>query len=132
MNTEHYTRSEEYAKLAQEVISVHEDLLWIKNNVRIDFLESNEEKTLKDKTVFGECKLVKEIFKVYVPYDFLIIIYTPNVGYFTEEQKKILLYHELLHVDFKEKDGEIDFCVRPHDIEDFITVIDKYGLNWQE
>lgn len=133
MNTEHYTRSEEYAKLAQEVISVHEDLLWIKNNVRIDFLESTEAKMIKDKTVFGECKLVKEIYQVYVPYDFLIIIYMPNVSLFTDEQKRILLYHELLHVDFKEdKNGSIDFCVRPHDIEDFKTIINNYGLDWQE
>lgn len=132
MNTEHYMRSEEYARLAKEVIAGNENLSWIPKNVRIDFLESTEEKTSNGKTVFGECRLVKEVYKVYVPYDFLIIIYTPNVAHFTEEQKKILLYHELLHVDFKDKDGEIDFCVKPHDIEDFRAVIDKYGLNWQE
>lgn len=133
MNTEHYTRSEEYTKLARAVIDEHEDLSWIASNARIDFLESSEPKIVKDRTVFGECKLVKEIYQVYIPYDFLIIIYTPNVCCFTDEQKRILLYHELLHVDFKEdKNGSIDFCVRPHDIEDFITIIDKYGLNWQE
>lgn len=37
MNTEHYMRSEEYARLAKEVIAGNENLSWIPKNVRIDF-----------------------------------------------------------------------------------------------
>ncbi len=45
--------------------------------------------------------------------------------------KKILLQHELMHIDVKQnKKGELVCKIRDHDIQDFITIIEKYGVNW--
>ena len=42
----------------------------------------------------------------------------------------ILLYHELLHVGVNERSGEMVYVVNPHDVEDFRTIIDRYGIDW--
>lgn len=133
MNTENYSISEEYRELAEIVIEEHEDLWWLRTaDVRIDYLSSTKEKKSKGKFILGECQLVKEIYKVYVPYDFFIIFYEPNLEGLTYDQLKIVMYHELLHVNVKDTDGEPQYDVNPHDIEDFRKVIDKYGLDWNQ
>jgi hypothetical protein len=44
---------------------------------------------------------------------------------------EILLYHELLHVGIKEDgEGEYIYSVNPHEIEDFKTIINQYGMDW--
>lgn len=126
MEIENYSKSEQYQIIAQEVIEEHEDLHWLKSaDVRIDYIASAKEKKSKGRLTLGECQLVKEIYKMYCPYDFLIIIYEPNVKGLTYEQLKILLYHELLHVGVSEKDGEPQYNV-------FKVIINKYGIDWAE
>lgn len=131
MENENYYRNEDYAELAQEVIAEHEDLHWLDAaDVRIDFISSLKAKKTSGMDVYGECRLIKDIEKLYCPYDFLIIIYEQAIEGFTPEQLKILIYHELLHVDVDDKDGEPKYSINPHDIQDFRAVIDKYGLEW--
>lgn len=126
-----YWISEKYERLAEEVIEEQDDLHWIRDaGISIGYLESDKEKTSASGLVFGECTLVKEIYRQYCPHDFLITIFFPNVARFSEEQKKILLYHELLHVDMCEKNGEPKYRVAPHDVEDFEKIIERYGVRW--
>ena len=127
----HIEISEKYEHLAEMVMEEHPDLHWIRQaGINICYLESDQEKVKASGAVLGECRLVTEPWQVFCPYDFLIIIYLPNVIHLNEEQEKILLYHELLHVDVTEKDGEPKYRVAPHDIEDFKRVIDQYGVRW--
>ena len=57
--------------------------------------------------------------------------FLPNVEGFTEEQKKILMHHELLHVGIQfNEDGSETYSVRPHDYEDFKEIIDRFGTEW--
>lgn len=133
MNNEDYSVSTTYREMAEEVIKEYEELQWlVTSSVRIDYVSSTKDKKTKGKLVLGECKLVKDVYKLYIPYDFLIIIYEPNIEGLTQEQIKILLYHELLHVDVTDTEGDPQYNVAPHDIEDFRAVIDKYGLDWAE
>lgn len=124
---EHFTRSSGYREIAERVIREHQELEWLRS-VRIDFVESDKEKKSRGRMVFGECHLVKELHKLYIPWDFIVVIYAPNAALLSERQKEILIYHELLHVDISE-DGETR-KIRPHDVEDFRAVIDRYGLDW--
>lgn len=127
----HYEISKEYAALAEEVLDEHEDLHWISQvGISIGFVEADWEKINATGEVLGDCRLVKEPYHIFCPFDFLITIYTPNVAHLTEEQKKILLYHELLHVDMSEKNGEPVYRTAPHDVQDFRKVIDQYGVRW--
>lgn len=126
-----YWISEEYERLAETVIDEHPDLQWIRSSgVRIGYLVSDKEKMSAAGPVLGECTLVKELYRPYCPHDFLIMIYLPNCTRLTLEQVKILLYHELLHVDVREKDGEPKYRVAPHDVQDFEKIIRQYGIRW--
>lgn len=123
-------QSDEYAALAAEVIEAHGDLHWIRDQVSIGYLTSDQEKKKTGGEVLGECILVKELYRIFCPYDFLIVIYEANTAGMSQEQLKILLYHELLHVGMKESEEEPEYVVNPHDVEDFRIVLESYGLDW--
>lgn len=129
-----YEISDKYREMAEDVIRSREDLQWIDSvGARIGYLTCDDDKHLGEMPVHAECIKVPEIYKVFVPYDFLIVVYEPNIAHMREEQKEILLYHELMHCDFDEKkDGDITWKVRRHDIEDFSIILERYGLHWAE
>lgn len=131
-NREHRAMSEEYSIIAAELIKKESLLDDIRQSeVTIVYLSSDKEKKSKGKTVFGECEKIPDKYNWAIPADFTITIYEPNVITFTEEQMRILLFHELLHVGIElQDDGSEKYSVRPHDIEDFRTIIDRYGLDW--
>ncbi len=123
--------SEEYSGIAEKVIDEHEDLHWIRNlKVRIGYLASDREKKKDGGLVLGECIKVKPLYRPYVPHDFLIVIYETNTAGLTENQMEILMYHELLHIGIDEAGEELKYNINPHDVEDFRTVIDRYGIDW--
>jgi len=135
MEKEVFERSDKWAELAQTVIDKHPDIQWLRTmNIRIDYVTSSKAKTASgDRSIHAQCKRIDEFHQIYCPYDFVIIFYLPNIGHMNDDQKKILLYHELLHIDYHEtKDGEITYCCRPHDIEDFKKIIAEYGMDWAE
>ena len=127
-----YEISEIYEAMAESVKAEHEDLHWIDSvGARVGYLACDDEKHIGEMLVNAECIKVPEIYKVFVPYDFLIVVYEPNVALMTEEQRRILMYHELKHCDFDErKDGDITWKIRRHDIEDFYCILEKHGLYW--
>ena len=123
--------STEYEELAEKVIDEHPDLRWIRaTGVSIGYLESDQEKKNASGYVLGQCSVVKDIYRPYCHHDFLITIFLPNTAHLSEEQKKVLLYHELLHVDVDESSGEPKYRTAPHDVEEFRSVIDQYGIDW--
>ena len=117
--------SEYFTQLAQEVIEREPELEFLKRApITIVYLESSHAKQNKGKWVLGQCEKVQEKNKWGIPADFTITIFEPNTAGMTEEQYKILLFHELLHIgaDYK--------STAPHDLEDFKVVIDRYGTDW--
>jgi len=129
MDTEHYKKTQYYKDLAEEVIEEHEELHWLWN-VRIDYVTSTKSKTSQGMVVYGECIKVKEWMQVYMPYDFVIIIYEINTHQLPREIQKRLLHHELLHIGVSEKDGEYIYKTNHHDVQDFRAIIEEYGLDW--
>jgi hypothetical protein len=126
------TINEEYAKIGRELIETEEALVDIANSqATIIFLSSEHKKAGKGKVIHAECEKVSEKYKWGIPCDFTITVFEPNVEGFTEEQMRILLFHELLHIgiDFRD-DGTEDYSIRPHDLEDFKLIIDRYGTDW--
>ena len=129
-----YEQYEPYAELGARVIANERSLRWIaETDVRIGFLRSFDVKHSHGKDVMGECVKVRELYKPFCPYDFLIVIYMENVVQLTEKQLYALMHHELLHVGVSEKDsGELVYKIIPHDIEDFDEIVSRYGLHWAE
>ena len=129
MDTRHI--SEEYTHIGDELILTEEALSDIRDSqVSIMYLGSEYEKTSRGRTVYGQCEKVPEKYKWAVPCDFTITIFEPNVEHFTEEQMRILILHELMHVGIEEDGNEEKYYIRPHDVEDFEEILERYGMDW--
>ena len=123
--------NEHYAEVAGELIAEENALEYIKNsNVSIIYLNSDAEKKSRGKITCGECEKVPDKYKWSIPADFIITVFEPNVENFTEEQIRILLFHELLHIGIEEDGNEEKYYVRPHDLEDFKLIIERFGIEW--
>lgn len=124
-----YYQNETYTQLGLKVID--ERMPWIKTaDVRIAFCSSTKEKKRQGRETLGECVKVSDLYKTFIPYDFIIIIYDPNCVGLTEAQMEVLMYHELKHVGVNEKNGEPEYRIIPHDVEDFRDILEQYGLGW--
>lgn len=122
----------DYAEIADELIRDEYSLLHLQESrAKIIYLSSDYAKTSKGKLVFGQCEKVADKYKWGIPADFTITVFEPNVQKFTEDQIRILLHHELLHVGIDKKaDGSESYSIVDHDIEDFKLILDKYGTDW--
>ena len=125
--------SEEYTEIMNRVLENYPELNYIRESqATIICLTSEHEKKQNKKTVFAECEKIPEKYKWSVPCDFTITVFLPNVERFSEEQKEILMYHELLHVGIDVDGNEEKYRIIPHDIEEFRSVIEQFGLDWAE
>ena len=123
------TINEDYQKIANELIATRPELEDLKNSdVTIICLASDQEKKSNGKLIFGQTEKIADKYKWGIPCDFTITIFDPNVAYWTADQMKILMLHELLHVGV---DGD-RLYIRPHDLEDFKSIISEYGVDWAE
>ena len=128
------TINEEYARVGEALIKEEEALVDIANSqATIIYLSSTHEKKGKDKVIYAQCEKVAEKYKWGIPCDFTITVFEPNVEGMTPEQIKILLFHELLHVGIEFcGDGTESYYIKPHDLEDFKLIIDRYGTEWSK
>ena len=123
-------KSKEYRDLARRVQKEHEDLRWIRSaKVKIGYCVSDHAKKQVDKLVFADCRKVPHVYRAFIPHVFVICMYEPNVALLNEDQQEILMYHELQHIGIK---ATGDLYVVPHDVEEFQSIIDQYGLHWAE
>ena len=124
----------DYEAIAKEIIQTEDLLSDIANSkARIVYLSSDKDKHTKDKTIFAECEKVQDKNKWSIPADYTITVYEPNTKDFTPEQMRILLFHELLHIEITFKpDGTEVYSVRDHDYADFKVIIDRYGTKWNQ
>ena len=124
-------RSKRFPMIGFHAIKEHPDLTWILGaNISIGYLESDRAKKKNGRACLAECIKVSATYKAFVPHDFLIVVYMPNVDGMTERQLEILMYHELLHVGMTEDGEDVKYIVNPHDVEEFRTIIDRYGIDW--
>lgn len=130
---EHRQINENYQRIAESLIDTEQDLAYIKDSrVRIAYLESDQAKKADaDKLVLGECEKVAAKNKWAINYDFTITLFKNNLVGLSADQIRIVMFHELLHVGIEPgPDGDENYSVRKHDLEDFKLIIDKYGTDW--
>lgn len=128
------TINEHYAEIGMELIQSEPSLEDIKNSeITIMFLSSDMKKMEKGKLVLGQCEKIADKYKWGIPCDITITVFEPNIVGFTEEQLRILIFHELLHVDVTYSKNETEaYGTKPHDLEDFKEIIDRFGTDWNE
>ena len=122
-------RSERMEEIAREVIEEHEDLSWIEEDrIQIAYVVCDQEKKHQDRFVLGECKKADPTMKALAGCDFVVTFYEPNVRHFTDQQLRILMYHELLHAAIK--NGSL--AIEPHDyvVGEFRKIVEEYGADW--
>ena len=114
-------------ELGDKVLDYFSEFSHIKNHgVRIGYLKSYERKKANGKAVGAECRIIKGVYTAYLPFDFVITFFYPNIHGMSENQLKILMLHELKHIGLNHK----GYYLVPHDIEDFSDILTKYGLRW--
>ena len=129
--------SEEFAKIGADLIQKEETLVDLRDSqVQIIYLASKHKKISGGCRVFGQCEKIADKYKWGIPCDFTITVFMPNVAeyQFTEEQIRALIHHELLHVGVEQEETLIGtnerYFIRPHDLEDFRPILQKYGVDW--
>lgn len=124
--------NEDYAIIGAELIKQERCLHDIaESEATIIYLSSNKAKITNDKIIHAECEKIMDKHKWAIPADYTITVYEPNVRGFSDRQMRILLLHELLHIDIKyDSDGKEKYCIRDHDYADFKLIIDRYGTDW--
>jgi hypothetical protein len=122
---------DEYKQIGDELIRTAPELAHLREScVNVVYLGSDYEKKSQGRTIFGECEKIPGKYRWAIDYDMSITIYEPNVERFTDEQLRILLLHELMHIGVKEDGNEETYYIVPHDVEDFRAIIDKFGMDW--
>ena len=128
------TINEHYAEMGMDLIQTEDALIDIANSqATIIYLSSEHKKVASGKKVLGQCEKVADKYKWGIPCDFTITVFEPNVEGMSEEQLRMLIFHELLHVGIEyNADGTETYSVRPHDLEDFKLIIDRFGTDWSK
>lgn len=121
-----------FENIATNLINTTPELAYIKNSqVKIIYLVSNQAKKSGNKVTHGECEKIPAKYRWAIPADFTITLFAPNNAHMSEHQLEILLFHELLHIGIEQApDRSENYNIIPHDLEDFKTIIDKYGTEW--
>jgi hypothetical protein len=124
-----YEVADDLRELAEKVIEARPELSIIRDfDIKIAYVRSYETKASKGKQINADCRLVSGVYTAFLPYDFIITFYEPNMYYMSENQQKVLMLHELKHIGI----GERGFRIENHDIEDFKDILIEYGLDWNE
>jgi len=114
-------------EIAQSVISSVSELGFIDQmKIKIGYVRSYERKIKKGRAVLGDCRKVNTVFGAFIPYDFIVTIYSLNTSGLSDKQMKILIWHELRHITISER----GLTIAPHDVEDFDSIIESCGLHW--
>ena len=125
-------QDEHYAEIGRDLIESEPALEEIRNSeATIIYLSSEHPKMADGKMVLGQCEKIQDKYKWAIPGDFTITLFEPNLEGLTEEQIRLVILHELLHVGIRlDSEGNEVYYVVPHDIEDFRLLIERYGFDW--
>lgn len=119
--------ADDLRELGERIIAALPELSIIPElDVQIGYVRSYERKTDKGKTVCADCRKVNKTYGAYLPFDFVITFYEPNMYYMTENQQKILMLHELKHIGIGDRGLRIEY----HDVEDFGDILMRFGIDW--
>lgn len=80
----------------------------------------------------GRCMLANPMMKLFGDCDYVIQMSGDLWDQLDEDRRKILMWHELLHVMpvQNQKTGEWEYKIRDHDLKDFSIIVNEHGADW--
>lgn len=123
-----YSYDNELAEKVAKVIT-EDELFEELSGCRISVLYCDKAKKSRGRTVFADTRKLNEMASFMTGYDFVITFYA-DVEYLSETALEILIRHELRHVGYETRGGNVVKKLVPHDVEDFRGIVDEYGLDW--
>ena len=79
--------------------------------------------------VWGKTRKVTALERTFHPHDFIIALTYTVWTTLPDVAKRALLDHELEHCASRETDdGEVVYYVKKHDLEEFVSIVRRYGL----
>jgi len=124
-----YEVSSELQELGKAVIDKMPEVQLINNfDIKVGYVISYESKRSRDKRVHADCKKITGTYTAFLPFDFVITFYEPNISHMTDNQKKVLMLHELKHIGV----GDRGFRIENHNIEDFHSILKRFGIDWND
>ena len=128
-----YERNTTTEQIAWQIIAEEPDFMDIRvTQPKICVLDCMIPKKTEGRPVYADIKPVPEQYKALCDFDYIITVYVRNTALLTEAQFKILLEHELRHVDIRNTKKGIVMGTVGHDFEDFYAIVDKYGMEWSK
>lgn len=116
-----YTYAEDIKQIAEELIEQLDEF----NNINIEdinFIRTS--KHIKSDFVLGQTILLNDLIQFLTGKKFIIQL-PPVFDTLTDKQKSIVIEHELHHLPTEDEKGLVQ-----HDIGEFRSIINKYGVDW--
>lgn len=127
-----YRESDFVREIAEELIEKLPDFREIREAEPVIYYQESNKRSRGARIIFGDCTKATDKMRAVVKCDYVITINMPNCEGFTMNQMRLLIYHELLHIDCKrDEDGNLTRRIRPHNLEDFHEVVDRFGTWWE-
>lgn len=124
-----FQKSEILEDIAAKVINEYDIFENLRDGVcRIGYQYAEGTKTSQGRAVYADTERVRDKYKEFMPYDFIVTFYEGNTCNLGDDVMEHLMYHELKHVGFDREEEK--FTIIPHDLEDFRDVIQKWGVDW--
>lgn len=125
--TQYYRANEDVEKMAMSIVAKHHPGLV---NLKIAYIFKNKPIRKGGRECFAVVSKTSPKMKAICDYDFVIVISAPRWQELNETQHCALIDHELSHilVDEDEKTGDTKLRMVSHDVEEFISVIRRWGL----
>lgn len=121
-----FTISTHLKELAQSIIDEGHGLAL--GDAKIEYLIVSP--YISKKTA-GRCIRTGAELNFFSEADYLIEISEKIWNAIDEKTQKILMLHELMHIDCTMNDkGEYKYGMRDHDIQDFMHIIKNHGIDW--
>lgn len=141
------------ATIAADLIASHPEQLGHLADARIGWLLREDEVIKAGRRVLGTVYLpsvqgsLRPLFEWFMrrefgddpPLDFLVILERAYWDGATDQQRRILVHHEMLHMDhahdkhgvprFSKETGAPVFALRGHDVEEFVAIVAEYGAH---
>lgn len=119
-----------WSEAAPSVIKTAEGLIEsyhpVLKSARIAFVFRSEAQKQGERYILGQCTKVPAKFQPYLEFDYIIWLSEQDYMGMDSRQREALIDHELCHCKFSIE--SLSWGIRPHDIQEFSAVIERYGI----